>query len=46
MQLKDIKEDGDCGDENVDFYFRWVDSEGITGHLDVSVLSNKKNIQV
>lgn len=42
MQLKEIKEDGDCGDENVDFYFGWVESEGITGHLDANVLLNKK----
>ena len=30
------------GDENVDLYFGWVESEGITGHLGANFLLNKK----
>lgn len=45
MQLKEIKGDGDCGGENVDFYFGRVESEGITGHLDANVLLNKKKFK-
>lgn len=37
-----MKEDGDCGYENVVFYFGWVEFDIFVGYLDVNVLSNKK----
>lgn len=38
-----MKEDGDCGHENVAFHFGWVESDILAGHPDANVLSNKKH---
>ena len=38
-----MKDDGDSGDENVDFCFEWVEFEGLTRHLDANILLNKKH---
>lgn len=41
-----MKEDGACGDEDVDFHFGWFEFEVLTGHPDTNdQLSKKKSLK-